>query len=84
MALYTVNRRGMPRRAGLIEAKPVTLNSNWGHVQPQAATQNAFLKEHAWDDYAGWFLSLTDGAPNDTKARYAFVYGDFRRLHRSG
>jgi hypothetical protein len=25
--------------------------------------------------------------PNDaavTKARYAFVYGDFRRLHRSG
>jgi hypothetical protein len=29
-------------------------------------------------------LGLTEGASNDTKARYAFVYGDFRRLHRTG
>ena len=27
---------------------------------------------------------LTDGAAEETKARYAFVYGDFRRIHRSG
>ena len=27
---------------------------------------------------------LTDGATDETKARYAFVYGDFRRIHRSG
>ena len=24
------------------------------------------------------------GASDETKARYAFVYGDFRRIHRSG
>ena len=24
------------------------------------------------------------GAAEETKARYAFVYGDFRRVHRSG
>ena len=24
------------------------------------------------------------GAADETKARYAFVYGDFRRVHRSG
>ena len=24
------------------------------------------------------------GAADETKARYAFVYGDFRRLHRTG
>ncbi len=84
MASYTVNRRGVAQARRLIEAKQVTLNSNWGDVQPKAATQNAFLKEHAWEDYAGWFLGLTDGAPDETKARYAFVYGDFRRLHRSG
>ena len=29
-------------------------------------------------------LALTEGASDETKARYAFVYGDFRRLHRSG
>lgn len=84
MASYTVNRRGVAQARRLIEAKRVTLNSNWGDVQPKAAIQNAFLKEHAWEDYASWFLGLTDGAPDETKARYAFVYGDFRRLHRSG
>jgi hypothetical protein len=33
---------------------------------------------------AEWHLGLTVGAKDHTKARYAFVYGDFRRLHRSG
>jgi hypothetical protein len=32
----------------------------------------------------GGHLGLTDGARDHTKARYAFVYGDFRRLHRIG
>ena len=27
---------------------------------------------------------LTEGANDETKARYAFVYGDFRRVHRTG
>ena len=31
-----------------------------------------------------WHLGLTDGAPDETKGRYAFVYGDFRRVHRTG
>ena len=29
-------------------------------------------------------MGLTDGANDHTKARYAFVFGDFRRIHRSG
>jgi hypothetical protein len=39
---------------------------------------------HSWEEYAAWHLALTDGATDETKARYAFVYGDFRRLHRIG
>jgi hypothetical protein len=27
---------------------------------------------------------LTDGASDGTKARYGFVYGDLRRVHRMG
>ena len=37
-----------------------------------------------WAEYAAWHLALRDGAKDETKARYAFVYGDFRRVHRSG
>ena len=29
-------------------------------------------------------IALTDGATDETKARYAFVFGDFRWLHRMG
>lgn len=36
---------------------------------------------HRLADYG---LGLTDGASAETKARYAFAYGDLRRLHRSG
>ena len=47
-------------------------------------TRTAFLKTHTWDEYALWHLGLTDGASDETKGRYAFVYGDFRRVHRTG
>ena len=53
-------------------------------MQPRASDENAYLESHLWDDYAEWFLGLTEGATDETKSRYAFVYGDFRRLHRSG
>jgi hypothetical protein len=84
MASYTVNRRGVAQARRLIKAKRYVLNSDWGDVQPKAADENAFLKEHSWQEYASWFLGLTEGAADETKARCAFVYGDFRRLHRSG
>jgi hypothetical protein len=84
MASYTVNRRGVAHARSLIKAKRYVLNSNWGDVQPSADDENAFLESHSWKDYADWYLGLTEGAADETKARYAFVYGNFRRLHRSG
>jgi hypothetical protein len=41
-------------------------------------------QSHSRDEYGEWHLGLTDGAGDDTKARYAFVFGDFRCLHRTG
>ena len=60
------------------------LDSDWGETQPRAGAQNAYLDSHSWDEYARWHLGLTEGAADETKARYAFVYGDFRRVHRTG
>ena len=53
-------------------------------MQPNAQAENTFLESHTWSEYAEWHLGLTEGAADETKARYAFVYGDFRRLHRTG
>ena len=84
MASYSVNKRGVARARRLIDAHQYVLDSVWGDVQPSAEDENAFLESHSWDEYAEWYLGLTDGPGDDTKARYAFVYGDFRRVHRSG
>ena len=84
MATYTVNEGGVAKARELIAARQYVLDSQWGDVQPTAAQENAYLERHSWDEYAGWFVGLTEGPAEDTKARYAFVYGDFRRLHRSG
>jgi len=84
MASYLVNRKAVQRAKALIDAHQYLVRSDWGERQPKAADQNAFLQSHSWDEYAEWHLGLTDGAKDETKARYAFVYGDFRRVHRTG
>jgi hypothetical protein len=84
MAKYSVNPTGLEKAKRLIEGRQYVLESEWGDVQPRAADENAFLESHSFEDYGEWHLGLTEGPGDDTKARYAFVYGDFRRLHRSG
>jgi hypothetical protein len=84
MASYTVNEPGVARARELIAARQYVLRSEWGDAQPRAEQENAFLASRSWDEYGAWHLALTEGAGEHTKARYAFVYGDFRRLHRMG
>jgi len=84
MASYSVNERAVARARGSIEARQYVLNSDWGDVQPSAADESTFLESHSWDEYAEWHLGLTEGANDETKARHAFVFGDFRRVHRTG
>jgi hypothetical protein len=81
---YTVNQDAVRHAKRLIDGRQYVLRSRWQDVQPRAREQNAFLKTHSWEEYAAWHLGLTEGADEEAKARYAFVYGDFRRLHRMG
>lgn len=84
MASYSLNEAAVAHARGLIDAHQYVLDSSWGDVQPSADDENAYLASHSWADYAKWHLGLTDGAADETKARYAFVYGDFRRVHLTG
>jgi len=83
MARYEVNPPAVEKALRLIEGRQYVLQSEWGAVQPDAAAGNAFLERHSWEEFSAWHLGLTVGANDETKARYAFVFGDFRRLHRS-
>ena len=84
MASYSLNDQAVAHARRLIDAHHYVLESDWGEVQPGADEQNTFLEKHSWDEYAQWHLGLTDGATDETKARYAFIFGDFQRVHRSG
>jgi hypothetical protein len=83
MARYAVNDVAVVKARDLIEKRQYVLDSDWGESQPSADDENAYLEAHGWDAYADWFLGLTEGANEETKARFGFVYGDFRRVHRS-
>jgi hypothetical protein len=84
MAKYELNQAAVDRCRQRIDAHQYVVRSEWGEVQPNAEAENAFLEDHSWDEYAAWHLGLTVGANDETKARHAFVYGDLRRVHRSG
>jgi len=83
VARYAVNSAAVEHASRLIDKRQYVLRSSWGDVQPDTDAENAFLERRSWDDYAQWHLGLTAGRSDETKARYAFVLGDFRRVHRS-
>ena len=84
MASYRVNRKAVAHARRLIDGRRYVLDSDWGESQPTADDENAYLESHSWADYAEWHLGLTEDATDETKARYAFVFGDFKRIHRTG
>ena len=83
MAEYALNSSAVKRAQQLLDARQYVLDSDWGDCQPDSVSENAFLANHSWEEYAAWHLGLTRGANDGTKARYAFVYGDLRRVHRT-
>jgi len=84
MASYAVNPDAVARARQLIDARQYVLDSDWGASQPSAEDENAFLEKHSWEEYGAWHLGITEGTNPETKAHHAFVYGDFRRVHRAG
>ncbi len=84
MARYVVNEAGVAKARALIDARQYRLRSRWSEAQPGPDDENDFLASHSWEEYGAWHLALTEGAADETKARYGFVFGDFRRVHRMG
>jgi hypothetical protein len=84
MASYRLNRKAVAHARRLIDARQYVLDSDWGESQPTAVDENRYLESHSWEEYGAWHLGLTDGVADETKARHGFVFGDLRRIHRTG
>jgi hypothetical protein len=55
---------------------------DWSEHQPSTEDENKFIHAHGFTEYARWHLGVDDEAPEDTKERYKFPYGDFSKVHR--
>jgi len=55
---------------------------DWSEHQPTTAQENKFIEDHGWREYAKWHLGADEEYGEETKERYSFPYGDFKRAHR--
>ena len=83
MTTYRVNQDGVDKARELIDASQYVLESSWEDDQPDPDDENEKLDRSDYDDFGLWHLAIDTGASEDTKDRYGFPYGDFRRVHRS-
>lgn len=55
---------------------------DWSEHAPSAAEENAFIEERGWGEYSKWHLGIDTEQSAETKGRYSFPYGDFKKVHR--
>jgi hypothetical protein len=80
---YRVNKPGVEKARQLIDAHQYVRESSWSDAAPSADEENADIDRHDWAQYGEWHLAIDTEASEETKDRFGFPFGDFRRVHRS-
>jgi hypothetical protein len=57
---------------------------DWSEAAPGADEENAFIEREGWTEFSHWHLGVDKAENTETKQRYSFPFGDFRKVHRSG
>ena len=55
---------------------------DWSEHQPSADDENGYIDDNDYNSYAEWYLGVDRDSASDTKQRYSFPYGDFKKVHR--
>jgi hypothetical protein len=83
MTTYKVNDEAVKQARRLIDDGTVDNETGWGDAAPSAADGNKEIDEEGYDGYGRWHLGIDTEASEDTKDRYGFPYGDFKKVNRS-
>ena len=84
MATYRVNKDGVAKARELIDAGKYDDTTEWSDAAPSADDANAEIEKHGYDGFGAWHLAVDPDASEETKGRYKFPFGDFRKVHRAG
>ncbi|PAP75283.1 hypothetical protein [Rubrivirga marina] len=79
-----LNTSGRDHARDLVAKDQYVKDSDWSEAQPSTDDENDFIERNGWDAYAQWHLAIDTDENEETKGRYKFPFGDFRRVHRSG
>ncbi|MFF1572739.1 hypothetical protein ACFVWR_08335 [Leifsonia sp. NPDC058292] len=79
-----LNRKALTHARKLVEEGKVVRDDrdDWSEHAPSTDAQNAFIDEHGYGDYSEWHLGIDTDKSEDTKGRYSFPFGDFKKVHR--
>jgi hypothetical protein len=79
-----LNRDALARAEKLIDRGDVVRDErdDWSEHAPSADAENRFLERDGWDAYAEWHLGIDRQESDETKGRFSFPFGDFRKVHR--
>jgi len=83
MPNYRVNKDGVAKARELIDAGTYDDSTEWSDAAPSADDGNAEIDKHGYDGFGAWHLAIDPDASEETKGRYAFPYGDFRKVNRA-
>jgi hypothetical protein len=83
MPNYDVNQDAVAHARKLIDAGKVDDTTEWSDAAPSTEQANEVIEKQGWDEFARWHLAVDPDANEETKARYAFPYGDFHEVNRA-
>jgi hypothetical protein len=78
-----LNQEAVDHAQNLIKGRQYERNSDGSEAQPSAEEENMFIDENGWEAFAKWHLAYDTEASEETKSRYKFPFGDFKKLYRS-
>ena len=83
MPSYRVHRAAVTQARKLIDDGSYDDRTDWSDAAPDAAAANEVIDKEGFDAFAAWHLAEDPDASEGTKGRYAFPYGDFRKVNRA-
>jgi len=80
----TLNKQAVKHARQLIKAGKVVRDERdaWSSDQLAAKEETNWVQKHGWDEYADWHLGIDRKESPDTKGRYSFPMGDYKKVHR--
>jgi hypothetical protein len=83
MPTYRVHEAGVRKARELIDSGDYDDTTEWSDAAPSADEENRAIDRHGLEGYGEWHLAVDRDASDDTKGRYRFPFGDFRKVNRA-